>query len=593
MSARAAILAVLALLVLAGPAAAVTPLNDLLSLGTGTGDTPDPAAIQKPPAPPIVSAPRANCGPGSKREPDVQGRVPAGSGDKGLWCNVTLLAHQGTSGGFKVYDYIDVHGHECAFYDTALVFPLNAFNLNSKGLGVAVLDMTNPAKPVQTAMLTEPAMLSPHESFNVNPKRGLLAAVSGNPATYPGWVSIYDAHNDCRHPVLDSSSPLARLGHESGFSEDGKTFYATGTAYKSITAIDVTDPKSPHVVWQGNVQSHGMSLSPDGRRAYLANPDVEFGDLIILDTSQIQARIPNPHAREISRMTWDRVSIPQNAFRFTKGGKPYILEFDEYNASTLDPSGDRNQVGAGRIIDISDEKKPRIVSYIRLQVNEPADHEKAGNDPGADGPGGGGGQGYAAHYCNLPTRVDPKLVACSFIASGLRLFDIRDVKKPKEVGYFVSPTVAKPENQGQASDYAMSQPAFVPARDEVWYTDATSGFYVLRLNKSLAPLLHGAVGPGDVASPGCVRAAKARFKLHRVSGTRIVRVVAYANGKRVLRRKGRDIHRIQLKLKRTGKLKIRIVAFHSTGAKVVSTRAWNGCIKGKPHTRLVRRGHGR
>ena len=33
-------------------------------------------------------------------------------------------------------------------------------------------------------------------------------------------------------------------------------------------------------------------------------------------------------------------------------------------------------------------------------------------------------QGYAAHYCNIPTRVNPKIVACSFIASGLRLFDI-------------------------------------------------------------------------------------------------------------------------------------------------------------------------
>src|SRR5437763_1919917 len=83
-------------------------------------------------------------------------------------------------------------------------------------------------------------------------------AVNGNPATEPGWVAFYDLHQDCRHPELDFSGPLARLGHESGFSADGKTFYATATAYQSITAIDVTDPKVPFVVWQGNVQSHGM-----------------------------------------------------------------------------------------------------------------------------------------------------------------------------------------------------------------------------------------------------------------------------------------------------------------------------------------------
>ena len=73
-------------------------------------------------------------------------------------------------------------------------------------------------------------MMTPHESLNLNAKRGLLAAVNGNPSTEPGLVSIYDVHADCRHPVLDSTSLVARFGHESGFSPDGRTFYATATA---------------------------------------------------------------------------------------------------------------------------------------------------------------------------------------------------------------------------------------------------------------------------------------------------------------------------------------------------------------------------
>jgi hypothetical protein len=568
--------------------ASLAPSNDLTPLGQIAGDTPDPAPIQKPPAPPIKPVPRAKCGPDSKPEPDIQGRVPAGSADEGLWCNMKLIAHQGVSGGFKVFDYVDEQGRECGFYDTALVFPANAFNLNSNSLGVAVLDMTDPAKPVQTDTLTEPAMLSPHESLALNVRRGLLAAVSGNPSTYPGWVSVYDVSKDCRHPVLQSSGPFARLGHESGFSEDGRTYYATGTAYSSITAIDVADPKEPSVVWQGVSQSHGMTLSNDGNRAFLANPDIEFGDMIILDTSEIQARKPNPHAREISRITWDRVSIPQNAIPFSSGGKPYVLEFDEYNASTLDPSGDPDHVGAGRIIDISDERNPRIVSYLRLQVNEPEEHEKFEDDPGADGPANGGGQGYAAHYCNIPTRVDPKLVACSFIVSGLRLFDISEVTKPKEIAYYVAPAQARPENQGQASNYAMSQPAFVPERREIWFTDSTSGFYALRVADSVWP--SAASGAGGAGDGDCLRPAAIGFKLHRVEGTRVVRVDAFVNGKRRLKRAGKDIRRIELTgLKRSGKLGVRIVATHNTGSKVVSTRTWKGCKKGKPKVRLIRR----
>src|SRR3954470_11943186 len=446
-------------------------VGDLFALNQGDGQDIPQAAIQQDPSPFPKAVPRAKCGPGSHAEPDIQGRVPAGSATKGLNCNTTLIAHQGNSGGFKVWRYIDPAGHECAFYDTALLFPINAIRLSGESHGVAVLDMSNPAHPVQTDTLTEEPMLSPHESLNLNYKRGLLAAVLGNPATYPGEVSIYDVRSDCRHPKLQSTKLVARLGHESGFTADGKTFYATSTATKSITAVDVTNPKDPHAIWHGNITSHGMDLRDDGNRAYIA--DSSTGQMVILDTSQIQARKPNPQAREISRLTWKSASIPQNAYRFTEDGKPYILEFDEYTAGLR---GDNSSVGAARIIDISNERKPRVISNLRLDINNKKDAYQ--DDPGADSPV----QGYAAHYCNLPTRVDPKVVACDFIVSGLRVFDITNVRAPKEIAYFVAPTKERNENGYEASDFAMSQPAFAPHRREIWFSDGPTGFYDVRID---------------------------------------------------------------------------------------------------------------
>jgi hypothetical protein len=455
------------------------PLNDLLALGQLGGQTPAKVAIQKPPEPPQTATPLVKCRAGDKTEPGIDGRVPNGSPPSGFYCNLDQVAHQGNTGGFKTLRYVDNAGHTCAFYDTALLFPINALKLDTNGLGVAVIDMSDPAHPKQTDMLTQPPMVSPHESLALNQKRGLLAAVLGNPATYPGLVSIYDASKDCRHPVEQSTLLLARLGHESGFSEDGKTFYATGTAYQAITAIDVTDPKNPHDVWQGNVVSHGMSLSNDGNRAYIA--DVS-GNMLILDVSEIQARKPDPQAREISRLTWDNASIPQNAIPFTRDGHPYILEFDEYTAGTTSPGGDTNAVGAGRIIDIADEAHPHVVSNLRLQVDQHDNHAAAANDPGASSPV----QGYAAHYCNIPSRDNPLVVACSFIASGLRVFDISDLDHPKEIAYFVAPSTPRMENRFDGSNFAMSQPAFAPGR-QIWYTDGGSGFYNLRVDESVWP----------------------------------------------------------------------------------------------------------
>ena len=570
---RSVIVALLALLALAPPAPAQGPLgppNDLLALGQGGGDTPDQVPVRKAPSPSFDAAPRAQCQGSSKPEPSIQGRVPAGAATNGLWCNMTMIAHQGSSGGFRVYDYVDDQGHECAYYDSTLLFPSNALNISSNGAGVIVLDMTDPAKPQQTAALTEPAMLSPHESVNLNAKRGLIAAVSGNPSTYPGWVSFYDLHRDCRHPELTFSGPLARLGHESGFSADGKTFYAAGTAYKSITAIDVTNPKAPFVVWQGDVQSHGLSLSPDGNRAYLANPDVEFGDLTILDTSQIQARKPNPHTREVSRTTWDRVSIPQNALPFTKKGHPYVLEFDEYNASTLDPSGDPNMVGAARILDIADERAPTIVSNIRLAIDNPQAHAQYGDDPGADGSTNGGAQGYASHYCNLDSPVDPTLVACSFIASGLRLFDISDVAHPREVGYYVAPT-----DGSDGSNFAMSEPAFVPQRREILWTDGNSGFYVLRVN----PSVWTAKTSSGTRTCSGRRLFNAHVKVPR--GARIRSATTTLGGRKVhVTIRGRVVTaRVDLRKLRRSAVALRFRVRLTSGRTITSRRTYHPCTK--------------
>ena len=508
------------------------PLNDLLALGQGGGQTPAQVAIQKPPEPPQTATPLVKCRAGDKTNPStVDGRVPNGSPPSGFYCNLDQVAHQGNTGGFKTLRYVDNAGHVCAFYDTALLFPINALKLDSNGLGVAVIDMSDPDHPKQTDMLTAPPMESPHESLALNQKRGLLAAVEGNPAAYPGIVSIYDASKDCRHPVEQSTLPLARLGHESGFSEDGKTFYATAVSFNVVTAIDVTDPKNPHDVWQGNISSHGMSLSDDGNRGYIADTN---GNMTILDLSEIQARKPDPQAHEISRLTWDNASIPQNALPFTRDGHPYILEFDEYTQGTTS-NGDKDAVGAGRIIDIGDEAHPHVVSNLRLEVDQHAAHAAAANDPGASSPV----QGYAAHYCNIPTRDNPLVVACSFIASGLRVFDISDLEHPKEIAYFVAPSTPRMENRFDGSNFAMSQPAFAPGR-QIWYTDGGSGFYNLRVDPSVWP------GAKQKLAPARCKGRKATIrgtnKKNKIRGTKKRDVISAGGGKdKVMGKKGNDL----------------------------------------------------
>ena len=129
-----------------------------------------------------------------------------------------------------------------------------------------------------------------------------------------------------------------------------------------------------------------MSLSDDGNRAYVADPTGR--NLLIMDTSQIQARKPNPEVREVSRITWQPASIPQNAIPFSRNGHPYVLEFDEYNAATLG-SGSADDVGAARIIDIADETHPHVIANLRLEINQPGRPQSGGRRSRRDEPRAG------------------------------------------------------------------------------------------------------------------------------------------------------------------------------------------------------------
>jgi len=477
---------VVALLGLSGTAAAQVvapplPANDLEASLPG-GQVMSDGVVPIAPHPKLAPTPRATCDKASQPLNDpIQGRVSQADmdqpqADKGWTCNTRVVGRYPTPGGFRVWRFRDRNGHVCGFYDSSMGSPLNLVSISALPTqGVVVLDMSDPAHPVQTAALTTPGMISPHESLNLNARRGLLGAETGTGLTTAGTFDLYSVAGDCRHPVQESVTPI-KTGHESGFSPDGRTFWvAGGGGY--VVAFDVTNPKLPVAVWTGNMYSHGLNLSPDGRTLYQTDPI--NGNLGIFDVSAIQDRKPNPQIRQISRFSWETVSVPQNSIPITVKGHPYLIEFDEF-AFRFNPATVDNKVGAGRIVDIGDPAKPKVVSDLRLQVNMPDVHAKVAGDPF---PMNSEAFTYGGHYCAVPTQNHPAIVACSFLNSGLRIFDIRDVRHPRETGYFVSP----PKDQagpGQDGDLAFSQPAFDVARHDVWYSDATSGFYVLHLSRS-------------------------------------------------------------------------------------------------------------
>jgi hypothetical protein len=153
---------------------------------------------------------------------------------------------------------------------------------------------------------------------------------------------------------------------------------------------------------------------------------------------------------------------------------------------------------------------------------------------------------------------DPPIVACTMILSGLRVFDIRDPAKPREVAYFVAPPGAFAGSEARYNN-TLAKPAFDVRRKTIWYSDGNSGLYGVRVTNG--------------AWPECARGRKFTVKLAKRFRSARVKV----NGRRVRVRGRPGRLRVRVKLNRKGRAKVRIVGKTRPGKRVVRVRRYHAC----------------
>jgi hypothetical protein len=379
-----------------------------------------------------------------------------------------------------------------------------------------VIDASDPAHPRQTATLDDPVMLDPHETLKSNARRKLLvgAEVHG-----PGFA-VYDI-SDCANPVLKSSIQLTgSTGHMGHFAPDGMTYYL-GQGFEGIGSymyiVDLADPSNPKMLppWQflGDGRPHGVWLNTAGTRLYAGQAgrygevgNTAFGTgpdgLVVLDVSDYQARRPNPQVQIISKLFWDDQGTAEEMYPFSANGRQYIVSSDE--------SGGNGGVGGApaacargasphgypNIIDITDERNPKIVAKLKLEVSDNANCEKLLGDPPEAGVGGAI-PGFNEERCVADRNNNPTMLACAFQHAGVRVFDIRDLSSPKEIAYYKPPAQRRAFLPGSATwtadrdrtvDRLAGYPRFVkvPANEEhgrelhLWIVSNDNGFQVLR-----------------------------------------------------------------------------------------------------------------
>ena len=140
-------------------------------------------------------------------------------------------------------------------------------------------------------LLTSPAMLAPHESLNLNRRRGLLAAEVGNGLTLPGTIAIYDVGSDCRAPaaaVLDADRDRPRERLQPATARPSGSPAAAGY----IKAVDVTDPAAPRSSGAAPTTRTGSRSRPTAGRC--TRPTRSTATSGSSTSAQVQDRAPRP-----------------------------------------------------------------------------------------------------------------------------------------------------------------------------------------------------------------------------------------------------------------------------------------------------------
>jgi hypothetical protein len=494
-----------------------------------------------------LTVPKAVCGPGDRPETALQGQVPAAmraAGFQGFNCNLALLGQfRGNGANWQTTQFTQRSRGDgddeddrdrgrgntrrvCGYHGTASP----ALSLPGRTqFGVPVLDLSDPRHPTPTTYLTTSSMLDPWESLKVNERRQLLGADNGQNGGGGPEIDIYDISDDCRFPQLLVSRPVGTgadggivapvIGHEGSWAPDGLTYYGGDLRNAQYYAVDTADPSRPKLIatWRPGIANvHGMSITDDGNRGYFvslgglgAGGAGATNGLLIYDLSEIQARKPNPQARLISQLLWLDGSVAQHTIPVRIDGKRYVVFVDEGGSGGItSPAQLAAACAAGlppfpmaRIIDVSDERNPRIVSRLMHEVHDPKNCPQVLPDLV-----GLSIFTYGTHYCSVDNKKNATTLACGMFNSGIRVFDIRDPRRPKEIAYYNPAGTTTPSsgsNHNLAGNWRSGGPDWCSAqvhldarKGTLWTTCQDNGVLVLKFREGVWPF------PGSHTPPG-------------------------------------------------------------------------------------------
>ena len=482
------------------------------------------------------------CGEDDLPEEGIQGDVSkadqqSGRAEQGYNCGLSLVGHTRLNAGGRpeAGNANMAWAGSCAYVagPGGGVVP-QVYTPPAAANGVAVVDVSNSARPKHVATLRTPGAAATLETVHaVTTPSGrsiLVVGQYGNDVakTGPKPMDIYDVSNrDCTKVKLMATYDWPANAHNLTISPDGKYVFAT----IPLQVVDISglwDDPTPtldpatKVKYLGNIQdvmdgppiatgpsadlddplfdnlpdsvagetthpqnvsheawpSPDFSTNPEHQWLYVGGQTPEFELFTVLDLRAWLQRNPDgtlqdPNAKPV--VVSQQSGRGHSVRTATIGGKPYVLHSEESvfgAAYGCIPEYANPFAGPAQpwLTDISDRAHPAAVSQFGLEINDPR-HCAEQVDSGAN---------QSVHYHDVDDPADTTFVIVSMLNAGIRVFDVRDPAQPAEVAYF-NPGLYRLADGSTVLDRAWAHSRYVPERGEIWFTTASGGFWVVRI----------------------------------------------------------------------------------------------------------------
>lgn len=354
--------------------------------------------------------------------------------------------------------------------------------------GWSILDVTDPGSPEHVTFLS-----GPENSWTIQIQVAEGKMITALERIAPGWGGAEGKGYSEGFLIWDVSDPRRprQLGHyqthstgtHRNFYDGGSLVHVAGGApgfdKKIYQIVDISDPQNPQEISRFWLPEQAEGAPKSGARLSCHGPPHVEGDRAYLPYGEGGAIIVDISDRTrptlVSQLLFRGICSRQGIHTFLPLPR---RELALVNDEAINENGEESLNLAG-IVDLKDEKQPRLISLFPQPLPPPESRLK--NFFAKGGRFGPHNQHHPNHQPCLEDRDD--IAYLTYFNAGLRVYDIRDPRTPKEIAYFIPPDPKERIGTKPSRLVVQTEDVLVDRRGCIYISQKNQGIYVLRLKE--------------------------------------------------------------------------------------------------------------